>query len=470
MAPRRSLLGLGAAALAALSLTGCIEEPPRDPPGTRVFSGGFPSGVEPKAFAGSRLDALQIDSYQTLAGIASMRVDVPRASANPGFAGGVIEAAAPQDLSGSNALAFWSRSSRPATLDTLGFGLAFEDPSIHRVTLFGLPLTEEWTHHVIPIPDPGRLTAERGLFWYAESDPINYSFWLADMRFVQVDPGLLDLQPSLGAASLTIAAGRKAPAPLVLSYTDLDGTRRALDATAPGEGPAPSYFSFSSSDSSIATVDANGVVTGVTPGRALIEARLGRAALPRDLVVNVVASLPAEPADAPPAPPPRSPGDVISLFSDAYARRNVNLTPASFSVVASATTPSIAGNPVLKYTGMRFVGIDFVGAKIDVSAMTHLHVDVWSPDATKFGIKLVGFPASGGAVEATVAFNGRTTFGGSVPPFSQSAWLSLDIPLAGLGSFPLEALGQLLWLDNGAIAPGGDEDGTFFIDNVYFYR
>jgi len=125
---------------------------------------------------------------------------------------------------------------------------------------------------------------------------------------------------------------------------------------------------------------------------------------------------------------------------------------------------------VLKYTGMRFVGIDFAGAKVDVSAMTHLHVDVWSPDATKFGIKLVGFPASGGAQEVTVAFNGRTTFGGTLPAFSQGAWLGLDIPLAGLGPFPLEALGQLLWLDNGAIAPGGDEDGTFFIDNVYFYR
>jgi hypothetical protein len=463
-------MGFAAAALPALLLAGCIEEPPLAPPGTPVFSGGFPTGVEPKAFAGSRLNALGIDSYETLGGIASMRIDVPRASATPGFAGGVVEAATPQDLSGSNALSFWSKSSRPATLDTLGFGLAFDDPSVNRVTLFGLPLTEEWTHHVIPIPDPGSLTAERGLFWYAESDPVNYSFWLAGMGFVQVDPGLLDLRPSLGAAAVTVAAGRKAPVPLVLTWADLDGTRRALDGSARGEGPPPSYFRFSSSDSSIATVDASGVITGIRTGQALIEARLGQEVLPVDLVVNVVASLPSEPAAGPPAPPARAAGDVISFFSDAYARRNVNLTPASFSVVGSATTPSIAGNPVLRYTGMRFVGIDFVGAKVDASAMTHLHVDVWSPDATKFGIQLVAFPAGGGAVPVTVGLNGRTTYAGTLPPFSQGAWLSLDIPLTLFAGLPLDSLGQLLWLDNAAIAPGGDEDGTFYIDNVYFYR
>lgn len=470
MACPRTLKGLAAAALPALLLAGCIEEPPPDPPGTPVFSGGFPSGVEPKAFAGSRLNALNIDSYQTLAGVASMRIDVPRASATPGFAGGVVEAATPQDLSGSNALAFWSKASRPAVLDKLGFGLVFDDPSVHQVTLYGLPLDEEWTHHVIPIPDPGSLTAERGLFWYAESDPVNYNLFLADMGFVQVDPGLLDLRPSLGAAALTIAAGRKAPVPLVLTWADLDGTRRALDATAPGEGPAPSYFRFSSSDSSIATVDASGVVTGITTGQALVEARLGRAALPVDLVVNVVPSLPSEPAAGPPAPPARAAADVISLFGDAYPRRNVNLAPASFSVVASATTPSIAGNPVLKYTGLRFVGIDFTGAKIDASAMTHFHVDVWTPNATKFGIQLVAFPAGGGAVPVTVGLNGRTTYAGALPPFSQGSWIGLDIPLSLFAGLPLDSLGQLLWLDNGAIAPGGDEDGTFYVDNVYFYR
>jgi hypothetical protein len=102
--------------------------------------------------------------------------------------------------------------------------------------------------------------------------------------------------------------------------------------------------------------------------------------------------------------------------------------------------------------------------------MTHFHVDVWTPDATKFGVKLVSFPASGGAVEGTVAYNGRSTFGGTQPPLSQGRWISLDIPLSRFRGVPMGSLGQLLWLDNGAIRPGGDEDGTFFVDNVYFYR
>ena len=463
-------MGFAAVVLAPLLLLGCIQDPPPPAAGTPIFEGSFAVGVEPKAFGTSRLNALSVDTYETHGGQPTIRIDVPAASATPGFAGGPFEAAVPLDLSRNNALAFWARASRAALLEKVGYGLVFDDPSIQQVTLFGLPLSDAWTHHVIPIPDPARLTAERGLFWYADSDPVNYSFWLADMAFVHVDEGLLDLQPSLGAQALTVANNHKAQVPLVLTYADLDGTRRSLDFTDPGAGPAPSYFSFTSSDHAVATVDAAGTITGVAPGRAFIGARLGGRALPRELSVDVVASMPAAPAEGPPAPPARAAADVISLFSDAYANLPISLTPASFSVVGSATTPSVAGNPVKKYTGMRFVGIDFTGAKIDASAMTHFHVDVWTPDATKFGVKLVSFPASGGTAEATVGFNGRTTYAGSLPPFSQGAWVSLDIPLSLFAGVHLDTLGQLLWLDNGAISPGGDEDGTFYVDNFYFHR
>jgi hypothetical protein len=484
-------MGFMAAALPALLLAGCIENPPLPATGTTVFDGTFPSGLEPKAFGDSRLNALSIDSYETLAGVASIRIDVPASSATPGFAGGPVIAAAPKDLSGSTALAFWAKASRPAVLDKVGFGLNFDAPSDHEVTLFGLPLTETWTHHVIPIPDPAVLTAETGLFWYADSDPVTYRFWLADISFVTVDPGLLDLRASLGATALTMASGKKASVPLALTWADLDGARRLLDFNAPGAGPAPSYFTFSSSDYGVASVDASGVVTGVAPGQALVSVRLAGRALAQDLSVTVVASIPAAPLAGPPAPTHPA-GDVKSLFSDSYLPAITGITfgtswsnsvngvecPApQWPNCGNRTDLSLAGNNVQRYTGVKFVGVDFasVSKLIDASAMNYFHVDVWTPDATKFGVQLVGFPSAGAGgvgsgVSRTVGFNGTATYGGLVPPISQGSWISLDIPLALFGDLPRSKIGQILWLDNGAISPGGDEGGTFFIDNVYFHK
>jgi hypothetical protein len=470
MAPRRSYMGLAAMAVPALFLVGCIQEPPDPEAGTIVFRGSFPAGFEPKAFSDSRLNALSIDTYQTLDGWPTIRIDVPQASATPGYAGGPMMSPNAQDLSGSTALTFWTRASRAALVDKVGFGLNFAPyASDHLVTLFDFPVTDVWTRHVIPIPDPARLTAERGLFWYADSDPVNYSLWFGSIRYVKVDPTILDLQPAFGASALTLAVGKKAAAPLTLSYADLDGTRRWLDWTDPGAGPAPSYFSFTSSDWSVATVDGNGVVTGVAPGQARIGARLGQATLPHELVVEVVASTPTTPVAGPAVPTPAA-GDVISLYGDSYTNRPITFSHTSWSVVATEGNVSLGGNNARKYTGLRFVGIDFTGAKIDASAMTHFHLDLWTPNATKFGVQLVAFPASGGTVARTVTFAPRKTYGGTIPPLAQGSWVSLDIPLALFAGLPLDTLGQILWLDNGAVSPGGDEAGTFFLDNVYFHK
>ena len=484
MAPRGSDMRWVLAVLPGLLLAGCIDDPAPPPPGTPVFRGGF-EGVEPKAFGDSRLNALSIDDYQTHGGARTIRVDVPMASATPGYAGGPFEAAKPLDLSGSTALAFWAKASRPAVLDKLGFGLVFNDPSIHQVTVFDLPLTEAWTHHVIPIPDPARLTAERGLFWYADNDPVNYSFWLADMAFVQVDEGLLDLRPRIGATAVTVVTARKAKVPLVLSYADLDGTRRLIDDLAPGGGPAPGYFTFSSSDSTVATVDATGTITGINPGQAVIEVKLRGRALPRTLAVDVVATIPAAPTAGPPEPTAAA-ADVKSLFSDAYppAVTGVVFGTSWSNSVNGVECPSPQwpncgnrtdltledGDNVQRYTGLNFVGIDLNGRRIDASDMTHVHVDVWTPNATKFGLKLVSFPAAGGQVERQVSFNTSTTNGGTTPLMSQGAWIQLDVPLALFPGLPLDTIGQLLFLDNAAVPPGGNEAGTFFIDNLYFHR
>jgi hypothetical protein len=300
---------------------------------------------------------------------------------------------------------------------------------------------------------------------------VNYALWFADMAYVHVDPGLLDLKPAVGTDAVTIVPGKKAPVPLVLTYADLDGTRRQLDWNDPGAGPAPTYFSFGSSDNAVATVDATGTVVGVATGQAVVEARLGGAALPRDLTVNVVASLPAAPAAPPPAPTLPA-ADVKSIYSDTYtavANGIVFGTDFGNNTGVKMTEIPFGANKVQQYTKLNYAGID-LKTKVDVSSMTHLHADVWTTNATKFGIKLHSEPASGPIVERTVSVNGRTTYGGTIPAFSQGAWYSFEIPLAMYAGLPLDTVTLLVLLDNAAIPYGGDEAGTIYLDNVYFHR
>ncbi len=92
---------------------------------------------------------------------------------------------------------------------------------------------------------------------------------------------------------------------------------------------------------------------------------------------------PAAPA-APAAPPAHPAEDVISLFSDAYEDVAVGSWSTDWDR-ADAADVEIAGNAVKRYSNLRFAGIDFGGQPIDASDMTHIHLDVWTPNPTSEG-------------------------------------------------------------------------------------
>jgi len=219
--------------------------------------------------------------------------------------------------------------------------------------------------------------------------------------------------------------------------------------------------------------------------------------------VDVVATIPAAPTVAPPAPDlaVHPAANVRSLFSDSYtpAITGINFStpwsnspdgvvqcpgsgPYPWPNCGNLTVLNLGGNNVMRYVGVKYVGVAFGGQQgpvfaqlLDASTMTHLHVDVWTPDASKFGIQLVDFPDAtasnvGNGVSRTVSLNGRATYGGRVLPITQGSWIGLDIPLDLFVDLPRSKLGLMLWLDNGAVAGGGVEGGTFFIDNVYFWK
>jgi len=165
-----------------------------------------------------------------------------------------------------------------------------------------------------------------------------------------------------------------------------------------------------------------------------------------------------EPATAAPTPT-RNPADVISLFSDAYTNVPVDTwrTPWSAAVLDDIT---IQGNPTKKYSQLDFVGIETVANQLDITGMTHFHMDVWSADFTFFGVKLVDFGADGAFgggddVEHQVNFNAP----------AQGQWLSLDIPLSDfVGLTTRENIAQYILVGQ----PTGTN--TVYVDNVYFFK
>lgn len=454
-----------AAAALGLALGGCFDEPPLPETGVPIFLDAFAAGLAPNPFDTAVATALQVDTDTVHAGSASVRLDVPPSSS--GYAGGAVLASAAQDLSETNALVFWAKASRDTTLDMVGFGLNFDPyPSTYRTTLFGLPLTTEWTRHVLPIPDPARLTAERGMFWYVDTDASGVKIWLDEVKFDAFDAAALELRPSLPDATLVLPVGGTELVAPAMSYTDLDGTVRSVDsADAPGGGPAPGFFTFTSSDPAVASVDAAGTITGVSAGEATIRARLGRTEVPGTVTASVVATAPTTPAEPAPTPPARDAADVVSLYTSTGAYDDVpaDTWQTSWSAAGPASTFTIPGTTqaVKKYTALKYAGVEFLnpGPHVDASEMTTMHVDLWTPDADAFHVKLVAFDGITNIGEAMVGFGAGT--------IRKYRWVSLEIPLSSFPGVDLANLGQIVW-----VRDAGDPEatGTFFLDNVYFHR
>lgn len=452
MTPRTGLACAGLAV--AVGLGGCFDEPPVPAPGVPVFGDAFTPGLTPNAFEGSLLTSLSVDDTRAYEGAASIRLEVP---AVPAYSGGAVLAAQPQDLTEVNALVFWASASTETTFNELGFGLNFNPhPSTFQVTAKDLPLTTEWTRHLLPIPDPSRLTAERGMFWFADANPTAYRAWFDDVRFDRLDPESIALQPEGSTTPRTLAVGGTAQVGgLRLAYTDFDGTRRSV--------AAPGYFTFASSDTAVATVDATGKITGVGVGEARVTARVGNAET-AGVPVTVVQTLPTEPTAAPPRPT-HPPDSVISLLSAAYTPRPVDTWRTPWSM-ATLTERTVGGEPLKRYTSLDFVGVEFAGANtVDATGMTHLHLDVWTPNATALRVKLVDYGPGGTGGGGDDVEHELVIDASSSPDLANAAWLGLDLPLERFAGLTRRSKLGLLVLST---SPAGA--GTLFVGNVYFHK
>uniref|UniRef100_A0A832MNE2 CBM11 domain-containing protein n=1 Tax=Eiseniibacteriota bacterium TaxID=2212470 RepID=A0A832MNE2_UNCEI len=443
---RVALVALTCAGLAGCGRDSGVLEPwPLDDDPV-VFADAFTGRVEFQAFGNSKLDALGTDAAEQYLGAGCLRVTVPGPGA---YAGGAFVASRARDLSGYNALTFYVKASRAVTVDVVGLGNDNTGGSRHEASTSGLPVTTAWRKVVVPIPDPDRLTHERGLFFFAAAPQggAGYTLWFDEVRFEKV-AGIESPRPAITPQTIQWFVG---------STVSLTGTRTTfrVDGADLVVQHMPGYFDYASSDSTVA-VARDGRIEVLGTGTASITARLDTTRATGAVTLNAA---PFSPGLAPRPGVPAA--DVISLFSDAYANVPVDKWSADWDVAETAEIP-LGSERVRRYTNMSFAGIEFISRPVDASAMGYFHMDVWAPAGTTFRVKLVDFGPNGVFGGGDDSQHELTWNAASIPRFRTNAWLGLEVPLSAFTGLTRRAhLAQLIL--------SGDTR-TLYVDNIYFHR
>jgi len=426
-----------------------------------VFIDGFSGGLQYLPFDGSKLDAFSVDNGESYAGDASMRFDVPNVGDPSGtFAGAIFPDDFGRDLRGFDALTFWAKATRAATVNEIGFGIDFE-ANRYAAIKRNLILNTGWTKYTIPIPDPSKLVREKGMFIYAAGpeDGEGFTFWVDQLQFeklgtvAQPQPAIFDGEDRIETTFLEVQIPITG---LTQTYNLEDGTNETVSAS-------PFYFDFISTDPDVARVSENGIVTMVGTGEATITALINGVKANGSLTVKVSGSF-----DLAPLPPPRAPENVISVFSDAYDNVPVEYYNGFFipdgQTTLGGANLNINGDNIIRYVDLNFVAIKTVNT-INASRMTHYHLDVQVEDeqlAPSDFLRILLVDAGPDNIigtdddtEASVEFKS--------PVIQSGEWASLDIPLSDFTGLNTSNLALYFFVSDGTIS-------NILVDNIYFYR
>ncbi|WP_299520441.1 T9SS type A sorting domain-containing protein [Winogradskyella sp.] len=170
---------------------------------------------------------------------------------------------------------------------------------------------------------------------------------------------------------------------------------------------------------------------------------------------------PNPPSGPPTTPPNRAPADVISVFSDAYTDETTEqrqsfgdavVTELDFSgnAIISATTP-------LPGAGFQY---QYFGSNLDLSAMTHMHIDFY----------FEGAPTTAGTFFTVIAqYNGGSNAVQNnidVTALASNTWHEIDVTFDSFASGqPRDQIQQVIVQINGP-----DIYGPFYVDNIYFHN
>ena len=214
-------------------------------------------------------------------------------------------------------------------------------------------------------------------------------------------------------------------------------------------------FSYTSSNTAVVTISGS-TITIVGAGTSVITATQAAAgAYGSGIIATTITVSFPPPATA--APTPTVPADrVMSLYSDAYTNVAGTDWVPNWGQLTQASEIQISGNNTRKYQLMNYQGVQLVNP-IDLTSMTTLHVDIYTPNCTTFDLYLVNqAPPAGQA-----GFSGEQSV--TLSP-TQSGWNSYNIPLSSYNTLELSHIQQLKFV----ATPSGTS--TVYMDNLYFTK
>tara|TARA_R110001606_G_scaffold154233_2_gene295867 strand:- start:122 stop:1465 length:1344 start_codon:yes stop_codon:yes gene_type:complete len=424
-----------------------------------VFIDGFSSGLEYYPYLDSKFTAFSVDTETKYQGSAAMRFDVPNEGDPEGAYAGAIfrDDNGGRDLSKYDALTFWAKSTKAATINEIGFGQDFGENKF-QAHKKALRLTTNWVNYIIPLPIASKLTKESGMFWFSEG-PENgdgYSFWIDELKYeklgtiAQPRPAIQNGQnintDSYIGVNVQVAG-------LIQTFNLASGLDETLTIS-------PNYFDFSSSDPSVATVNESGSIDVLSDGATVITAKLGSLDASGSLQINSSGDFVLAPT------PTRPQEDVISIFSDYYSSVPVDFFNGywlPYQTTLSADF-NINGDQILNYTNFNFVGNRFSNPTQDVSDKSNLHVNMYIPGEVPanfdFLITVVDFgpdQEDGGGDDTREQLFVRKS-----PKIVANEWITIELPITLANK---NNMGQIIY-----------ENINFsslrnvYLDNIYFYK
>lgn len=469
---------LGLVLLFITVITGCEREISEDavpatfPTNGQVYDDA-PVGLTDQFFisfdpvGGANSEAFGTDNSESYTGTSSIRLDIPAPNdLNGGFIGGIFkDRGQGRDLSGYDALTFWVKASRTALFDLVGFGSDFEEDKF-TTTRSNVPLSTDWKKVTIPIPDPSKLTQEKGLFLFStgtgSTDGVGFTIWIDEIKFENLGT-IGQPRPKINGGNDEVTEGFLDVPVQITEFTYTANLETGEDVTIQA---SPNYFNFNSSNMSVATVNETGLASVIGIGETTITATLDNIAAEGSLTLNVQGGFNFAPE------PTRPEEDVVSIFSDAYndipvSRYNSFFEP--YQTTLGGVIP-VGSESIISYTNLNFVGIVFNDVifpqeavqPVNATNLTHMHIDINVQEALQSNDRLLLELTNYGATESVGSYliNGND--------LETDEWVSFDIPLSQFsGLTDRNRIGLLLF--NSINSSNVATISEVFIDNIYFY-
>lgn len=429
----------------------------------------FPVGLTDAFFVsfdpadGANVNGFGVDT-DAYKGTSAIRIEVPAETDSDGaFIGGIfLDRNAGRNLTDYNALTFWAKGSTTASVGLFGFGTDFLGDK-YSVGLTDVTLSTAWKKYTIPIPDASKLVQEKGMFAFSagteDTNGLGYSIFIDEIRFEKLGT-IAQPRPAIFNGEDVTAVSFIGITTPITGSTQTFNLANGTDVTV---SAAIGYFDFVSSDPSVVQVNKEGVIRTVGVGQAVITASLNGIDAKGSLTINSKGEFYF------PDAPTHAATDVVSIFSDAYTNVNIDFYNGYWQPWQETTSADfdVNGDNILAYENFNFVGHQFSKPTVDVSSMTHLHIDVFVPETLnpgaqlKITIKDFGGNNIDGKGDKPVNDDTTQAYVITTANLAADAWSSIEIPLS---LNPRNRVGQIIYENNGSNLT------NLYFDNIYFHK